>query len=230
MRYLPIKLTPSLASKVRLLAERMSPGWKADLRTPPLPPHTRSGHWEVALRKAGKGKIVGVQHSTVTRFRVSRDADNPKPGEKFNSKRGDVWEVVSENGPLIRVKKVGFKDVGELVWSRGTLKHMKMVRQPSPFSFFSGLGSHGEPEGKSALGDPPGKKRRGTSYVQAVHFAKSVFTKEKARAWLRKKKLKVAAIEETPAQLRVRQKTSKQFKRFWTLCMDRGVSFVMGVK
>lgn len=71
-----------------------------------------------------------VADHLATKVRVSRDWENPSRGEVYESRIGNRWEVVSVN-PLrkrIKVKKAGFRDLGELEWNPSVLREMKQLQ------------------------------------------------------------------------------------------------------
>lgn len=70
--------------------------------------------------------------SSRRRRHVGRDAENPREGEVFESKAGARWQVgqVSDTkrGKRIKVKRVGYRDAGELTWAPDVLKQMKQLK------------------------------------------------------------------------------------------------------
>lgn len=65
--------------------------------------------------------------------RLSHDRKRPRRrtardvGDVYESKRGDRWEVVSEDERKVFVKRSGHRQAGVLPWSKQTLKAMKEV-------------------------------------------------------------------------------------------------------
>lgn len=59
-----------------------------------------------------------------------RDPENPQRGEVYESRAGTRWEVTSVNAikRRIKVKKAGFRDLGELEWNPSVLRQMKQLQ------------------------------------------------------------------------------------------------------
>lgn len=62
-----------------------------------------------------------------------RDAERPQEGEVYESRAGARWRVskVSESrrGKRVTVKRVGYRDAGELQWAPEALKQMKQLKK-----------------------------------------------------------------------------------------------------
>jgi hypothetical protein len=69
--------------------------------------------------------------------RASRDPENPHEGEVYQSRSGARWRVTSVNATKRRVKvrKSGFRDLGELEWNPSVLRSMKQVPASEPSDF-----------------------------------------------------------------------------------------------
>ncbi len=61
--------------------------------------------------------------------RTRRDADNPRPGEVYEAKTsGRRWEVVSVDGGRIVMRPTGTRSEGQLVFSKSSLKGMRLLK------------------------------------------------------------------------------------------------------
>lgn len=61
---------------------------------------------------------------------VGRDAERPAVGETYQSKAGTQWMITSVNRDKkrVKVKKTGFRDLGELEWNPSVLRQMKQLQ------------------------------------------------------------------------------------------------------
>lgn len=67
--------------------------------------------------------------------------------------------------------------------------------------------------------------------IQSVLFKKELFTTAKARAYLKKRNLKpIKRVDITENYLRYRIRSPKGFKRFYSKEIQKGVSYIIGVK
>lgn len=167
-------------------------------------------------RKSGRGG---------RRARSSRDADNPKEGEVYESKRGNRWRVSSVDGEKISVESAGRKTPGRLLWSRSNLRGMREVEGES------------RPKQLSLFGhDPPANRRQKTAYskrraktvVQTILFPKRRFTTAKAKAWAKKHGYRYGKVDVTKNYLRLRQLDPKKVKVRATVTLAKGVLAVIG--
>lgn len=102
------------------------------------------------------------------RRRVRRDADNPKAGEVYEAKTsGRRWEVVSVEGDRITMKPVGVRSEGQLVFSKSSLKGMRVLKGAIKSFVDRILGGEEEDVNPVALeaaarrgSDPGGRRRR----------------------------------------------------------------------
>lgn len=108
--------------------------------------------------------------------RLARD-----PGDIYESKRGDRWEVVSEDDRKAFVRRVGHRQTGLLPWSKTTLKSMKEIKKAGgQQSLFSGL------LGGPVAPDPDRRRRRKrTRMVSKLTRKQTILFKAKVRLLLR---------------------------------------------
>jgi hypothetical protein len=59
-------------------------------------------------------------------FRASGDADNPHPGELYESRAGTRWEVLSATDKRVTVRRAGHRQTGDLVWDKSAIKNSKL--------------------------------------------------------------------------------------------------------
>lgn len=105
--------------------------------------------------------------------RARRDADNPRPGEVYEAKTsGRRWEVVSVEGTRITMKPVGARSDGQLVFSKSSLKGMRILKGAIKTFVDRILGGEEEDVNPVALeaaarrgADPGGRRRRLTRKV-----------------------------------------------------------------
>jgi len=115
--------------------------------------------------------------------RVSRDAENPRSGEIFESRAGKRWRIDDVNEGRIVVESAGVRQVGRLVWKKENLKGMRMVQ-----------------------GDPEHRRRSRTgSFVQSLVFSRREFTRERAMRWAEQHGFHARKVDLTPRSIRLRQ-------------------------
>jgi len=86
---------------------------------------------------------------------VRRDA----PGDIYESRAGVRWEVLSVENGKVKVKRLGMKDVGPLIWKKSVLDAMKKTGHERP----SAVGSGPKPVQQSLFGGlfaPDPRRRR----------------------------------------------------------------------
>lgn len=92
--------------------------------------------------------------------RHSRDAENPRSGEIFETKAGNRWEVVDVTDRLIKVKRAGNRTDGPFAWGRKSLSGMKEVPRPLfGVGGLFGIGA-GKPANATQVGGDPERRRR----------------------------------------------------------------------
>lgn len=91
--------------------------------------------------------------------RASRDADNPRMGEIYETRGGSRWQVVSTSDKLITVKRAGHRTEGPYAWGKESLKGMKQV--PRPLFGVGGLFGIGatKPANETEARDPERRRR-----------------------------------------------------------------------
>jgi len=111
--------------------------------------------------------------------RASRDADNPRMGEIYETRGGSRWQVVSTSDKLITVKRAGHRTEGPYAWGKESLKGMKQV--PRPLFGVGGLFGIGgaKPANENEARDPERRRRRKTRPGQYEGVSKE------QRAWLK---------------------------------------------
>lgn len=60
-----------------------------------------------------------------SKTRHSRDAENPKVGEIFESRNGTRWEVVGVTENRVDVRRAGHRSSGPLRWAKSVIKTLK---------------------------------------------------------------------------------------------------------
>jgi len=92
--------------------------------------------------------------------RASRDADNPRMGEIYETRGGSRWQVVSTSDKLITVKRAGHRTEGPYAWGKESLKGMKQV--PRPLFGVGGLFGIGgaKPANETEARDPERRRSR----------------------------------------------------------------------
>lgn len=179
----------------------------------------------------GTGRDCSVHRRR--RQRSSRDADNPKPGEVYESRSGKRWRVdeITPTGKL-RVSSAGLKDMGKLTWGKGSLSGMKQVE-----------GSRGEGQLKfpflNDARDPSRRKSRrktknakkGGTFIQSLLLSKKVFKNVgAAKAWAKKAGFRYGRVENMKNNFRVVQSPMTRGMRIVaTKPLKRGVQMVVGV-
>jgi hypothetical protein len=92
--------------------------------------------------------------------RASRDADNPRMGEIYETRGGSRWQVVSTSDKLITVKRAGHRTEGPYAWGKSSLKGMKQVPRPLfGVGGLFGIGA-GKPANVQEVGGDPDRRAR----------------------------------------------------------------------
>lgn len=152
----------------------------------------------------------------------SRDADNPKEGELFESKRGNRWRIVSIDGDRYFVESEGRKTPGRLAWSRSNIRGMKTVES-------KGASSPGQ---LSLFGNDPGRRFGGRrkSIIQTVLFHRKRFSVLKAKTWARRHGFRFGKVDTTKNYYRLRQIDPKKVKVRATITLAPGILAIVGNK
>jgi hypothetical protein len=124
----------------------------------------------LSSRRAGSWKL-GAGSS-------SRDADDPKEGEVFESRAGSRWRVADVGDKRVSVERAGHRQSGKLVWSKGALKSMREVKDGESRVRVAGdprrrrpgkasrvrvgrrADSHQPPAGRASSHQPPASSKR----------------------------------------------------------------------
>lgn len=92
----------------------------------------RGNAFVVAAWRNGRAPCFVADHlaSKSPRHRVGRDYQNPVEGEVYQSRAGTQWRITSVNAVRrrVKVKRSGFRDLGELEWNPIVLKEMHHVQ------------------------------------------------------------------------------------------------------
>jgi hypothetical protein len=113
----------ALLVRGRVLSERRAASW---LR-----------RWDKYVRlqwRKGRPPCVVADHlfryENEKVVRARRDADRPEPGEIYENKRGDLWEVVGSSDTRVDVRRAGHRAGGsQLRWSKSALRNLKEVKK-----------------------------------------------------------------------------------------------------
>lgn len=166
-------------------------------------------------RCGGKG-VGGDGSRRHSSFHSSRrDAENPKEGELFESKRGNRWRIKEIRGDRFYVENEGRKTPGVLAWSKRNIEGMKLVEgEKSPqLSLF-----------KAAMHqDPPGRRGKRKTFIQSILFHKRRFTIARAKAWARRHGFRFGKVDVQKNYYRLRQVDPKLVKVRATITMAPGI-------
>lgn len=118
--------------------------------------------------------------------RTSRDASNPEPGEVYESRWGNRWQVVGKTPKgRIRVRRAPNRYEGELQWTPAMLARLKQVRaqeakavekavEEKPSLMDRLLGKKGE-QLYLPMGDPSPKRRYYVYVIEEIRHGKREF-------------------------------------------------------
>lgn len=156
---------------------------------------------------------------------TSRDADNPKEGEIYESKRGNRWRVSNVDGERVYVESAGRKAPGRLQWSRSNLKGMREVdgEKPRQLSLFGN-----DPNPRRGRKSGGRSRRKVGTVVQTILFPKRRFTVAKAKMWAKKHGYRYGKVDTTKNYHRLRQLDPKKVKVRATITISKDILAIIG--
>jgi hypothetical protein len=105
-------------------------------------------------------------------LRPRRDWERPEPGEIYETKRGDFWEVVGANDNRVDVRRAGHRvgSAQQLRWAKNVLKSLTEVKKKTlrteaqaadeAAEFQALLAAKRSSSGSGSANDPSGRRRR----------------------------------------------------------------------
>jgi len=83
---------------------------------------------ESAWRRRQPPCLVAEHLARSAKRAYGRDAENPKAGEVYETKRGDRWKVEDVSERSVRVRRAGRREGPDsFAWGRGNLKRLRQV-------------------------------------------------------------------------------------------------------
>lgn len=160
-----------------------------------------------------------------------RDAENPQPGEVFESKEGKRWAVrsMTPEGKIV-VDSAGLRPTGTLIWNKRALARMKEIQTGVPWNPFE-KGDVSKKRGrkktaaakKSSVKKSAAKRKhgQGSTFLQSIAFNRKAYTVARAKAWLKKNGYKYGKVDTTANYHRFRQVAPGKAKVFASKWLDK---------